>query len=284
MASSADIPVSLEARNIGGDEQAVIDTALAAAEPKRLAEEDVYSIVVPTGAEHKVIDTERFGRRPDQVRGAYRPATVDSLIDYVKPFDDDGCAVWVHPTSGAIEAVLNDNAGEPGWGDHRAVLMLINTPEWDHWISRDGQLLSQQEFAEHVEGGVKEIIEPPAADMLELAQSFHAATSIAFRSAHRISSGQVQVQYEEEIDAKAGQGGREIEIPQEFELSLAPFVGEDPYKVIARLRYRVSAGTLKLGYKLDHPDRVKQDALEKIADRFREHFTVYLGTPASARR
>lgn len=70
-----------------------------------------------------------------------------------------------------------------------------------------------------------------------------------------------------------------------FVLSLSPFVGEDPYRVEARLRHRINSGDLRIGYRLDRPDDVKRDALEQIAKRIRDEFAnVYIGEPAPARR
>jgi uncharacterized protein YfdQ (DUF2303 family) len=158
------------------------------------------------------------------------------------------------------------------------VLQLEHTDEWKHWTSLDKQLVGQTDFAEHIEQGLKEIVEPPAADMLELAQTFHAAQSASFRSATRLHNGITQVQYDEEVDASAGRS-KQLEIPQEFTLAIAPFVGEEPYRVTARLRYRLSSGNLKLGYQLVRPADVVRDCLSSIADRLTEEFgDVFSGT------
>lgn len=261
------------------ENRAALDAGVALAEPTALdVSTPVYSLALPYHGTHALIDTEKFAPAPRRPKGVYRPATVESLIAVVKRYHDSKrTTVWVHPTSGHVEVVFNDNAAAPAWRDHRAVLDLTVTPKWRHWMSRDGQLMTQGTFAEHVEDGVAEIHKPPAADMLELAQTFHAHNQASFRSAIRLQDGTVQVQYDEELDAKAGRSAQ-MKIPTEFKLAISPFLGEAPYAVTALLRYRVSGGKLSIGYKLSRPDEVVRDALAKIAGRLTDEFgVVFIG-------
>lgn len=270
---------------------AIIEVAKESVDPTALdanAEGVIYSVVGADGGV-RVLDLERYRDRPERPRGTYYPATVEAFINYVSAHHAGmETTVWVHPTEGQVVAVLDDHdGGLAGWGKHRAELSLLPTPEWTFWSEKDGELMGQQEFAELIEGGVRQIREPNAADMLEIAQSFHATTDANFRSKIVLASGEVRMAYDETIDAKAGQSG-DIKIPQEFELAIAPFIGEDEYKVMARFRYRVRNGNLQLGYSLIEPELVVRDALERIADRITARFEeqyesdgrrVYLGRP-----
>lgn len=116
----------------------------------------------------------------------------------------------------------------------------------------NGKMMPQGAFAEHIEDGLDEIADDGAAMMLELAQTFHANTGVAFKSSTILASGQRQIQYEETTTAKAGQKG-DITIPQEFVIGLAPFEGSDAYRVRARFRFAVRDGSLSIGYKLARP-------------------------------
>ncbi len=195
--------------------------------------------------------------------------------------DEDATTIWVHPENGKVVAVLDDHppAGA-AWGKHRAELHLVVTDEWKFWTANDGQMLSQEAFAEHIELGLREIREPAGADMLEIAQSFYATTNAEMRSARRLQDGSVRVMYNEETEASAGARG-ELDIPKQFTLGVAPFLGEDAYEVVARLRYRINNGDLRLGYKLERPADVVRDALGQIAARLGEEFGdhVFMGSP-----
>jgi uncharacterized protein YfdQ (DUF2303 family) len=266
-----------------GDVQAALDAGLANADPVPLDRNTLYSLALPHGGAHMVLDTEQYGARPSRPRATYRPATVDALMAVIERYKDEDTTIWVHPTSGRTIAVFNDNADDTaGWRDHRAELVLQPTPEWLHWESKDNIQMSQEAFAEHIEDGLLELVEPAAADMLELAQTVEATKGANFRSAIRLQDGQVQAKYEETIDAKAGQSGQ-LTIPTEFTLAIAPFLGENPYSVSARFRYRLNSGRLTLGYRLERPDAVIRDALTKIAERLSTHFAdipILIGEPA----
>lgn len=260
-------------------ERAIIETAQKAVYPEVLDKDGLYS-VGPQGA--TILNLERFRDNPDRQRGVYKPATVDALRDYVAQHHDaEETTVWVDLDGAKVVAVLDDHAPRAAnWGEHRAELTLSPTPEWKFWADKNNTFMGQQDFADHVEAGVRQIRNPNAADMLEIAQSFHATTDAQFRSRIVLASGEVRMAYDETIDAQAGKAG-DITIPQEFELAISPFVGEEEYKVMARFRYRVRSGNLSLGYSLIEPDLVVRDCLERIAETLGEKFErVYLGVPA----
>lgn len=264
-----------------GDAAAVIEQARFATLPDELDPEKVLGTHVPEGADYEVLDLERFLPVPKRRRGSYSVATVDALVAYVQAHqDEDQTSVWVHPTSGQVVAVLNDNAPEsPGWGDHKATLGLLVTDAWTHWGSLDGKLVGQETFAEHVEDGAAEVRDPSAADMLELAQSFHATTNASFRSGTRLSDGEIQFAYDEEVKATAGRSAS-MHVPETFTLAIRPFEGEQPVEVLARLRYRVKSGSLTIGYKLDRPQDVVRGVLDRIASRLNDDLpNVYVGSP-----
>lgn len=270
------------------DAAVIVNTALAAAAPERLDRTEIYSVVVPNDGRQEIIDLERFQAYPRRATGRYQVASVEAFIDLTKRHHDAAATtVWVHPISGAVVAVLNDHGAsqDPEWGDHRVNLQLLPTNEWMRWISNDGKLLDQETFAEHLQDGITEIADPPAADLLEIAQTMQGHTNASWKSGVSIRDGSVQIGYTEEATAQAGRDGN-VAIPEIFTLVLAPFMGEEPVEVRARLRWRVPSGKLRIGYKLEQPERVVQNALEKIAARLRDEFpdVVFLGEPRTAPR
>lgn len=278
--------MSDEVLHSGGDAQVIVDTAQEAARPEVLEPDRLYHRVVPEGARGEVIDLERYLPAPRRARGHVRLQTVDDLVRYVQRHDDPGSTtIWVDMDAHLVVAVLNDHTQDGAqWGDHRATLALKATDEWRHWTSRDGKLLAQEDFAEHIEDGLAEIVLPDGATMLEIAQSIQGTTKAEFQSAHRLADGAIGIKYVEEQTAAAGTKG-ELEIPERFELAIAPFLGEEPYRVRARLRYRIRSGSLTIGYRLDRPSDVIRDAIDQIATRLHGQFEggrVFIGTPREA--
>jgi uncharacterized protein YfdQ (DUF2303 family) len=265
------------------DVRPVIETAQQAVEPREIAQ-NYYVVALPHGGIEK-IDLhdvlERRGERPARTKGVVRLTTVDELAKFVDEFYDAArTTLWLDEEAEKVVAVLNDATPEgAGWGDHRAHVSLQHTPEWEHWLGLDNRLVSQEAFADHIEEGLPEIVSPDGADLLELAQSFHATTEATFRSARRLSSGEVRFQYDENVQASAGVAG-DMAIPDTFELRVAPFIGDEPLAMTARLRYRLHGGKLDIGYRLMRPEQVVRDSLDLMAERLRSRFArVYLGEP-----
>lgn len=162
-----------------------------------------------------------------------------------------------------VDGIEVDPDDRAGWGRHTASLTVRRTPEWEHWRKLDGQLVAQETFAEHLIDGQGEITSPPAADMLELAESFQATSKVDFESASRLDTGQRRPTYTETVAAKAGRKGQ-LDIPTEFTLGVAPFEGSPAYAVTALFRYRINGGNLAVGYKLVRPHDVELHAFTDI--------------------
>lgn len=266
--------------------QVIADLARTAARPTIVEGDDgpvgALAYAVPDGGTIDLVDLESYLSKPRRARGCVEPTTVDDLAAYVERHMTTSTTIWVDADALVVTAVLDDHAGPdaPGHGEHRAVLRLATSPEWKHWIDKNCEQFEQSEFAEHIEDGAAEIVEPTAAEMLEIASSFHARSSSVFRSAKRLDNGQVQMKYDEEMTASAGRSG-EMVVPSEFALAVAPFIGSPAYRLVARLRYRVSGGKLALSYKLDRPHLVIRHAVSDVASTLGEKFPgiVFLGRP-----
>ena len=251
--------------------QVIVETAQAAAAPHELDTEVIHSLVVPVGYQHVVFDPEAYLPAPRSRRGSVTVFTASALGEYTERYKTTGTVLYADVVARSITAVLNDHQplGPPdsvtaaGWADHRATLQLRPDPSWTRWTAQDNKLMDQVAFAELIETGFEDIVSPPAADMLELAQTLQAHTKAEFRSQQLLASGQRQLRYEETVDAKAGQSGQ-LEVPTEFVLGLIPFEGCDPYKVTAHLRLRLSEGHLAIGYVLHRPEDVLRAAFADI--------------------
>jgi uncharacterized protein YfdQ (DUF2303 family) len=266
----------------GSDAGAIIDMAQNATEPDELDPEIVYGRVLPPGARHEVIDLEKHLPAPRRTKGVVNLVTDESLSRYVNEYGLDGeIALYASHESWRVTAVLNHHRGEhTAWGDHRAVLHLKATTAWERWAALNGRLGPQTTFAQLIEDGIEDIVEPAGAEMLELAQSFQAHTRVEFKSQRRLDNGETQFTFVEEVDARAGQQGT-IQIPKEFVLGIAPFEGCDPYKVVARLRYRLNGGDLQIGYQLVRPEDIQRAAFDDVVGRIESEteLTAFRGSP-----
>jgi len=269
------IPAELDTT---GGIQAVIDTAQIAAEPRKL-DDGLFAVAVPAGAQVEVIDVESITRphaaHPARKTGNYVVHDADSFVAYMAKHQQPESEVWADVVNWRVVGVINAHEGtdgpvdaygpEAGWGDHRVQYTITGTEAWKAWRELDGKLVDQATFAEHIEARSVDILVPPGADMLELAETFQATIGVNFESSRLLSSGERQFEYRETVDAKAGRKGQ-LSIPKQFTLALIPFEGAEVFKVTARFRYRIADGALRVGYRLDRPADVLREAFLRVVD------------------
>jgi len=257
--------------------------AAAARGVVELVEGRSLGVILAPGQQLHEIDLDALADTPQRKTGGVQVTNAASFALYVNRHSSRlGSTLWANQATSQIVAVLDDHqrkddapngdsdvpskpsAGLPGWGEHRATLTLPLTPDWLLWTKQDGELMDQQSFAEHIEDGAGAIHDPEPAAMLELAQTFHANTGVEFKSSNRLQSGETQLRYEETTHAKAGRTGQ-IAIPDSLELHLQPYENSPTYPLVARFRYRITNGQLKLGYRLVRPDLVQWQAFSDVS-------------------
>lgn len=252
----------------------VADLALRAAPAQQLDKRGIYLAVTEGGGREVVDISERLllldATRPARKSGNYTITDVDDFLSYLDKHIRPETELWGDDKTGTIRAAINAHGDTyAGHEDHIAFLALQRTRDWTDWTKRDGQLLPQLEFSEFIEDHLPNFLDPTGADMLELAQTFQANTKVDFASSQRLQSGETALNYVENTTAAAGKKGQ-IAIPDTFELALQVHERGPLYKVRARLRYRITGGTLALGYRLDRIDDVRRTAFDEVAAKVTE--------------
>lgn len=251
--------------------QAVIDAARTVNKTETLFTGDrLTRYFIPGFGEHasriESIDRETGSDTPFRKRGTVTVFDAASFNMVLADNADSGdIAIYIdrNPKAPAVVAVLNGNGKDgPGWGDFRAQIEFRQTPQWGKWVGIDGKLLPQTAFAEFIEDNMEDIADPAGARMLEIATYLEATRTVNFKSGIRLSSGEIQFQNLENMDAKVGAGS--IAIPETITLGLAPLQGSPLFKIPARFRYRLSDGKLTLGIKLQRIEDLMRDVVEDV--------------------
>lgn len=241
----------------GAENEVVRDLAFTSTDP-HIPTDTTGLLIFNTPDGPQTVDVSKWLETPVRSKAGRRVVRdEDSFIALVQRFGHGSDAiVFADTDTYDVEAVLDEDTDElnPNWREHRVVLDLIVTDEWREWVENDGKLMTQTQFAEFIELHLDNIAEPTAADMLELAQSLSATMDGRFESRVRLQSGQRHFVYSENITPQAGTNG-ELEVPDQFTLGLTPWQSRPgaPFRVTAKLRYRIENGQLRLGWKLvDH--------------------------------
>lgn len=278
--------------SLPSDAKAVIEIGRLSAEPHSLEIGEIYLVQTPHGIETVDLTTEDFLRRtesgPARKRGIYRFRDAESFAIFVNAHAEPG-RTWLFADRDhhQVTAILDGPeiaTTDTGWSDHRAILELKTTPEWDEWNTASGQFLSQEQFADFLEDHLLEIHEPSSAELLEIATTISGTKGAAFKHGVQTESGAISLRYEETVDVRAGKAGS-LTIPNRLTLGIAPFVDGDVYKVTARFRYRLKDGRLSLGFVLDRPRNVLRDAFQGAVEKVKAgiNLPVLFGTPSAGR-
>lgn len=245
--------------------------AAAEAEPRPIDPNDAPVLLVREvdgdGASRPVlIDADAYADQPRFMRASRDVDTHDALIEYVRRHHDDATTTtWIDLRAKKVVSILDDHGkDQPQHARHTAKLDVRRTPEWAAWVDGQG-MKTQRAFAERIEDGAPEIVEPTSAEMLELAQSFQATVGGKFKSGTRLQDGSSQLEVEHTVNAKAGKAG-DLTIPDTFKIAVLPFEGiTERVAVTARLRYNIDKdGGLTIGYTLVRIEEVERLAMGDI--------------------
>jgi uncharacterized protein YfdQ (DUF2303 family) len=271
-----------ELASTNGEAQTIVDTALLAAKPAELEPGKIYAFRTQQGPKTINLTGPEFTGVPARKSGTTTVRDAASFQAYFDKHADEHSEVYADADRLTITAVLDAHKADTArWSGHRLTLALRTTEAWKQWAQTDGQLLDQESFAEFLEDHLPELLEPSAAEMLEIAQSIQAATKVDFQSGVRLATGQRQFQYVETTTTKAGQKGQ-LTVPEVFTIGLVPFEGSEGYKLTARLRYRITDRGLRMGYKLERPGDILRTAFGDVVTAIGEAIeqSVMNGTPA----
>lgn len=272
-----------ELASTNGEAQTIVDTALRSAPPAELTPGKVYAFHTATGVHQIDLTGDQYKDAPNRKAGTTVVRDATSFLAYWTKHADDSSEVYADSERLTITAVLDANTATAArWEGHRLTLALRRTDAWQQWTGNDGKLLTQEAFAEFLEDHLPELLEPSAAEMLEIAQSIQGVSKAEFQSGTRLSDGRRQFQYVETVTAKAGQKGQ-LTIPETFVVGLVPFEGSEGYRLTARFRYRIGTdGRLTMGYKLERPADTLRTAFQDVVGAIGEDIDVPVlnGTPA----
>jgi uncharacterized protein YfdQ (DUF2303 family) len=226
--------------------------------------------IIPQGFEVKKLEEKKV--RPDRLIQTIKVFDADSFVKYFTDFCDEDSRVLVdQSTAPAIIGILDYHQMSikaegitplQRFGSHQVHYEFRQTVEWKTWTAQNGKVTAQADFAQFIEDNLPDITEPAGAALLQTCLTLEAHKSAHYSSTLRLDNGQVQFVYEEDIKGTAQKGA--LEIPQSFTLALKPFEGVEPYKVKARLRYRLKEGELSLWYDLERPHKIIEDAVKGI--------------------
>lgn len=238
-------------------------------------------VIVPEGCSvHQFNDVLA---RPLHLKQNVKLNTAKDFIAYVDRFADRNTIVFVNVLAGQVKAILDYHEVElkhesgtdavPRHCHHVANFMVEKTPEFQKIENNSGKKFSQTEFALFIEDVMPYINQPDAAVLHEIVQTLNAKTNVDFKSGVRTDNGQVQLQYNETIEARAGVAGN-LTIPEQIVFGIQVHRGGDHYALPARFRYRIKDGVITFWYDLDQLEKAIEKSMEDTVEYIRNGKTI----------
>lgn len=249
-----------------GDIASAIDSGIKLGEPRKNPNENggAYAII-PENCTLQYLANPPFPKRRS---GVVKMEDASSFLEYWKRQADDKSYIYGSLTPAKFSAVFNEHAvGKPNWRDHRAVLTLSHSQEWQTWIGKNRQPFNgNEEFATWLEDNLIDIVNPDPAKFMDIALNFKVSQAQNFAKAVNLANGMIDLTYANAVEASGGAG--KVQIPGEFIISIPVWQGLDAvkYEVTARFRYTLSSGSLKIRYELVRPHKIIERAFKDCLD------------------
>lgn len=236
--------------------------------------------------------------KPGRLTAAVSLAEPTSLAEYAKRFTTATGVLFGDVATGIVRALLDyhtpsvdsdgvvaDAGPAATHNEHRATLTLRPSVEWEIWAGASGQMMTQLDFARFIEENAPDVTSPSGADLLEIARDFHAVRKADFRQIVRTDSDNERLEFTDETTPGATAGGRTVEVPTVFKISIPVYFGEPPVTLEARFRWAQAGTELKLGMKLNRLENVKQAEFRRILTDLSERtgFPAYFGIPSGGK-
>ena len=155
---------------------------------------------------------------------------------------------WPQGDKVLAEGIMDDGApdGVTSWRGHTVEFSPKLTPQFQDWLDKNKQPMSQMEFCEFLDEHSLEIVRPEddknapsSSEIVGFAANLHDVKKVEFKKSVNLNNGRVQISYNEKDD---GEGP--IMIPRNFYIRLRPVAGyADVVTLYVNLRYRIVEST-----------------------------------------
>jgi uncharacterized protein YfdQ (DUF2303 family) len=233
---------------------------------ERIATIDVNGVpvvVVPEG--YVVSDLERLCDRPVRLKRAIQLEKIDDLVRYLRLFSREDTRMYARANAARIVAIIDDHdaSGDAAWNDHRAIVTLKYSPEFNVWADLASKVAkSQTEFLTVLRDYRHCVNSMEGAELLSLVQDFRATSKAQFRSLNILDDGNFAVEYAQET-----RGIGKITMPEKIGLFLPVFEGEQSRFLELRVRFEIEEGRLKFFLEIVRKAEIVKEATQEAFGR-----------------
>lgn len=212
--------------------------------------------------DYRIQDLEKFNEAPRRIRTDHVFLSPKSLAEYVSAYTDEMTTILFEcPKEKEVTAVLDYHWTSPSHCTHKAKFKAEYSAQYKAWLDICQRPLSQLAAGEFLEERALDVVQPAAADIMEIIMAFDALKKVTFRQSTRLHDGQRQFHYSEENEARGS-----VTLPEELQILAPVFDGMEPQKIRIRLRYRIEDGSLRFTFKIHDRQDLEDTAFVRCGD------------------
>lgn len=210
------------------------------------------------------------------------------FIDYVNDFSLDNSAAFVG--SNGVSVIFDYHEKDKAhWCKNRAEFHLRSNSRWAEWSRNNDTWIEQRRFADMLDSGLEEIIEPNQSEIIDLIKNFRATSNQEVVAGEQ--PGGTTFSYSKEV--KGGHKKTDVVLPNEMQICIRPFDGIDVlnddlakedqisyYNLRATLAFRVVESrsdetmNVEFKYKLLGLDKAYDETLETLKKALKEKLKI----------
>lgn len=201
-------------------ENNVIETFLqnGGSKVQNIAETAVPAIVI--GASQKLESIEHLLDAPIRIKESRKFDDLRGFVEYVNTYKNDNTAAFA--SRERIQVVFDYHGKDtPEWGTHKIDFAYSRSNRWQLWERHNNQWKAQEDFADFLDSGLEEIIDPAQSSVLELVKNFRATVNAEAES--QIGADGTHFSYRQTVKGSAKK--TDITIPEFLTVQVAPFNG-----------------------------------------------------------
>jgi uncharacterized protein YfdQ (DUF2303 family) len=209
----------------------------------------------------RVEPVDRLLARPTRKTATPTFFRCESFTRYVTEHKTDQSRIYVTAATILVAVIDHNGTHEADWAEHRATYQMKHSLEWLAWTGKDKAKMTQKDFCEFIEDNSLNIV--GRTDMVELIRTLQVNSNVDYKSFERGDNGNSALTYIRTVQSKAGERG-EVELPPTFQISIPAFEGGVPATIVAKLRFDIGEGKLKLWYELQQLPRILQEHTDAV--------------------
>lgn len=149
-----------------------------------------------------------------------------------------------------------------GWGQFRAVIGFAESRKLKEW-KKTLEWMSQLDFANFIEDHLEDVITPSGQDLMSIVTDLEASSSGGFKGKVNLDNGSVRLSYQDEVETT-------VEVPRNLTLGIPLFEHGDRYRLGARLRFVIQAGSVRFKLLFTNLQDAKDQEFERIVQDIEE--------------